>query len=120
MMIGARIRAIREEKGFSQGDLEKRTGIQRPYTSHVENGFVVPLVETLEKFARGLGVPMYRLFYDGPEPCPSRQVSAIAWSDSSAKNRAYWKRICKCCERLSELDRQLLLSVAQWMVRHRQ
>jgi hypothetical protein len=33
-----------------------------------ENGHTVPAVETLEKFARALEVPMYVLFYDGDEP----------------------------------------------------
>ena len=68
MIIGERLRALREEKKFSQGEIEKRTGLLRCYTSRVENGHTVPSVETLEKFARALEVPMYQLFYDGEEP----------------------------------------------------
>jgi len=67
MIIGERLRALREEKKFSQGDIEKRTGLLRCYISRVENGHTVPAVETLEKFARALEVPMYQLFYDGEE-----------------------------------------------------
>jgi DNA-binding XRE family transcriptional regulator len=55
-------------KKLSQGDIEKRTGLLRCYISRVENGHTVPTVETLEKLARALEVPMYRLFYDGNEP----------------------------------------------------
>jgi transcriptional regulator with XRE-family HTH domain len=68
MIIGERLRALREEKKFSQGEIEKRTGLLRCYTSRVENGHTVPSVETLEKFARALEVPMYQLFYEGEEP----------------------------------------------------
>jgi transcriptional regulator with XRE-family HTH domain len=58
MIIGDRLRALREEKKFSQGDIEKKTGLLRCYVSRVENGHTVPSVETLEKFARALEVPM--------------------------------------------------------------
>jgi transcriptional regulator with XRE-family HTH domain len=65
MIIGDRLRALREEKRFSQLEIEMRTGLLRCYISRVENGHTVPAVETLEKFARALEVPMYRLFYGG-------------------------------------------------------
>jgi transcriptional regulator with XRE-family HTH domain len=54
MIIGDRLRALREEKKFSQGDIEKRTGLLRCYISRVENGHTVPAIETLEKMARAL------------------------------------------------------------------
>lgn len=73
MVIGDRLRSIREEKKLSQGDIEKRTGLLRCYVSRVENGHTVPAVETTEKFARALEVPMYQLFYDGNKP-PSFQI----------------------------------------------
>jgi transcriptional regulator with XRE-family HTH domain len=68
MNIGNRLRALREEKRLSQGEIQKRTGLLRAYISRVENGHSVPAVETLEKFARALEVPMYQLFYDSEEP----------------------------------------------------
>jgi len=52
MIIGDRLRALREEKKLSQGDVEKRTGLLRCYISRVENGHTVPAIETLEKMAR--------------------------------------------------------------------
>ena len=61
MFIGDRLRVLREEKKFSQGEIEKRTGLLRSYISRVENGHTVPAVETLEKFARALQVPLYHL-----------------------------------------------------------
>ena len=65
MIIGDRLRALHEEKKLSQGDIEKRTGLLRCYISRVENGHTVPAIETLEKMARALEVPLYQLFYDG-------------------------------------------------------
>ena len=68
MIIGDRLRALRAEKNLSQGDIEKRTGLIRCYVSRVENNHTVPAIETIEKFARALEVPMYPLFYYGEEP----------------------------------------------------
>ena len=64
MVIGYRLKELRESKKLSQGDIEKRTGLLRCYISRVENGHTVPAVETLEKMARALEVLMYR-FHDG-------------------------------------------------------
>jgi transcriptional regulator with XRE-family HTH domain len=68
LMIGERLRTIRESKNLSQGDIEKRTGLFRCYTSRVENGHTVPSIETLAKYAQALEIPLYQLFYDGEEP----------------------------------------------------
>lgn len=61
MLIGERIRAIREAKKLSQGDIEEPTALLRPYISRIENGHTVPSVETLEKLARALEVALYPL-----------------------------------------------------------
>jgi len=66
LMIGERLRTIRESN-LSQGDIEKRTGMLRCYTSRVENGHTVPSIETLAKYAQALEIPLYQLFYDGEE-----------------------------------------------------
>ena len=62
MVIGNRLRQLREEKKFSQGDIERRSGLLRCYISRVENGHTVPAIETLEKLARALEIPLYQLF----------------------------------------------------------
>jgi len=61
MIIGDRLRELREAGHLSQGDIEKRTGLLRCYISRVENGHTVPAIETLEKLARALEVPLYQL-----------------------------------------------------------
>src|SRR6202049_4958534 len=91
MIVGECLRALREEKKLSQGEIEKRTGLLRCYISRVENGHTVPAVETLEKFARALEVPVYQLFYDGEEPpklanLPNHGKSSGAEWGSSRKN----------------------------------
>jgi len=63
MSIGQRIRHLRDQKGLSQGDIERRTGMLRGYISRVEHGHTVPSIETLQRFAGALDVPLYRLFY---------------------------------------------------------
>ena len=118
MLIGDRLRAMREEKNLSQGDIEKRTGLLRCYLSRVENGHTVPAIETLEKIARALEVPLYHLFYDGEEPpalpiLPRRKGSdAIAWGRSGREARllALFRRQLG---RMDEHDRRLLLALAQ-------
>src|SRR5438552_18969159 len=65
MKIGARLRQLRQQKGLSQGDIEAATGLLRCYTSRVENGHTVPSLETLERFASALEIPLYMLFYEG-------------------------------------------------------
>ena len=67
MLIGNRLKEIRESKDLSQGHIEKRTGLLRCYISRVENGHTVPSIETLEKLARALEIPMYQFFYDGED-----------------------------------------------------
>ena len=120
MIIGDQLRAMREEKQLSQGDIEKRTGLLRCYISRVENGHTVPAIETLEKMARALEVPMYRLFYDGEEPpklpnLPKRKPSDdIAWG-SSGKDARYLGKLRRLLARTEEEDRKLLLFMAQKM-----
>ena len=53
MKIGTTIRAHRLQKGLSQGDIEKKTGLLRCYLSRVENGHTIPSLDTLSKIARG-------------------------------------------------------------------
>ena len=122
MMIGERLRELREQKQFSQGEIEKRTGLLRCYTSRVENGHTVPSVETLEKYARALEVPMYKLFYEGEQPpklahLPKRKTAEdIAWG-SSGKEARLLAQFCRLFSRMDEGGRGLVLLMAQKMAR---
>lgn len=119
MIIGDRLRSLREEKKLSQGDIEKRTGLLRCYVSRVENGHTVPAIETLEKFAHALEVPLYQLFYEGEEPAklphlPKRKSDDIAWG-SSGKDARTLAKFRRLMGRIKEGDRRLLLHMAQKM-----
>ena len=124
MVIADRLRALREEKNLSQGDIEKRTGLLRCYISRVENGHTVPAIETLEKMARALEVPLYQLFYDGEEPpmlpnlLKRKTADDIAWG-SSGKNGRYLTNFRRQLSRMDEGDRRLILAMAQKMATQR-
>ena len=118
MIIGDRLRALREEKKLSQGDIEKRTGLLRCYISRVENGHTVPAIETLEKLARALEVPLYQLFYDGEEPpqlpnLPKRKSGDdIAWG-SAGKDARFLNKLRRLLSKSDDDDRKLILYMAQ-------
>jgi transcriptional regulator with XRE-family HTH domain len=118
MIIGDRLRELREGKSFSQGDIEKRTGLLRCYISRVENGHTVPAIETLEKMARALEIPLYQLFYegDGPPKLPNllkRKASeGMAWGNSG-KQAVYLHKLVKSLSKATDSDRKLLLAFAQ-------
>ena len=124
MIIGGRLRALREEKKLSQGDIEKRTGLLRCYISRVENGHTVPAVETLEKFARAMETPLYQLFC---EPNLPSETSSLAehemrkngdWGNTREQARLLGQ-FRRLLSRIGENDRELLLLMAQGMIRTR-
>ena len=122
MVIGERLRVLRTEKRLSQGDIERRTGLLRCYISRVEHGYTVPAVETLEKFARALEVPMYRLFHDGEQPANLPNLPTLGngkageWG-SKGRNARWLAKFRKLLTRMQESDRKLLMFMAQKMAR---
>jgi transcriptional regulator with XRE-family HTH domain len=124
MMVGERLRALRVERNFSQGEIEKRTGLLRCYISRVENGHTVPAVETLEKFARALELPIYLLVYDGEHPpqlptlARKKSAAEMGWG-SSGNDARMLSKFRKWLSKTDEGDQKLLLSIAQKMARKR-
>jgi transcriptional regulator with XRE-family HTH domain len=122
MIVGDQLRALRERKKFSQGEIEKRTGLLRGYISRVENGHTAPSVETIEKFARALEVPMYQLFFDGEESSnlpnlPKRKTTDdFAWG-SSGRNARWLSKFRRFLSRIEAKDRKLLMLKIRKMVR---
>jgi transcriptional regulator with XRE-family HTH domain len=120
MIIGDRLREMREERKLSQGDIEKRTGLLRCYISRVENGHTVPAIETLEKLARALEIPLYQLFYEGEEPpeplalLKRKSSDDNAWG-SAGKEARYLSKLRRLLAKTEETDRKLLLDMAQKM-----
>jgi transcriptional regulator with XRE-family HTH domain len=120
MVIGDRLRILREQKAFSQGEIEKRTGLLRCYISRVENGHTIPAVETLEKFARALEVPLYEVFYDGEEPpkppnLPMRKPGQEGAWGNSGKDARMLAKFRRILSKTKESDQRVLMLVAQKM-----
>jgi transcriptional regulator with XRE-family HTH domain len=120
MIIGDRLFAVRREKKLSQGDIERRTGLLRCYISRVENGHTVPSVETLEKFARALEIPIYRLFYEGtksPDPpkLPSGKSNESATWGSGGKDVRILHKLRSLLSQMGNREQQILLYAAQKM-----
>jgi transcriptional regulator with XRE-family HTH domain len=119
MLVGNRLRELRESKTLSQGDIEKRTGLLRCYISRVENGHTVPAIETLEKMARALEVPMYRLFHDGEVPAGLSKLKAPKddeWG-STGGGAVYVSKLRKLLAKMEPDDQKLLLHMAQKVAR---
>jgi transcriptional regulator with XRE-family HTH domain len=119
MVIGQRLRELRESKKLSQGDIEKRTGCRRCYTSRVENGHTVSSIETMEKYARALEVPMYKLFIEGDEtprkPKVSLTESAEPTWGAKENERRELSLFAKALSRMDDQQRKLLLAMATRM-----
>jgi transcriptional regulator with XRE-family HTH domain len=119
MVIGNRLRELRESKQLSQGDIEKRTGLLRCYISRVENGHTVPAIETLEKMARALEVPMYRLFHDGEAPASLRKFKPPKDDEfgSTGGEAVYLSKLRRLLAKMEPGDQKLVLHMAQKVAR---
>jgi transcriptional regulator with XRE-family HTH domain len=107
MNIGATIRNYRLQKGMSQGDIEKRTGLLRCYLSRVENGHTVPSLETLQKIAGALDIQLAQFFSD---EAVSRDMSTLRLSEEEIR---FLTQIQRYSARLSDNDRKLLLAMVR-------
>jgi transcriptional regulator with XRE-family HTH domain len=120
MEIGRRLRALREAKHLSQGDIEKKTGLLRCYTSRVENGYTVPSVDTLEKYARALQVPLYRFFTEGETvkglDLPGGNGNGDMWG-SRGKERKQLRLFAQALSRMEPRKQKILLAVASRLAR---
>jgi transcriptional regulator with XRE-family HTH domain len=105
--IGTTIRGVRLQKGMSQGDIEKRTGLLRCYLSRVENGHTVPSLDTLHKIASALDVPMAHFF---AENALSYEMPAQRFSEDELR---FLTQIRRYSANLNESDRRLLLAMVK-------
>jgi len=105
--IGTTIRAFRLQKGMSQGDIEKRTGLLRCYLSRVENGHTVPSLETLQKIAGALDLPLSQFF---SEEEVVREVPGLSLNEDEIR---FLTQIQRYSAHLSESDRRLLLAMVR-------
>jgi transcriptional regulator with XRE-family HTH domain len=115
MLVGQKLRDLREAKNLSQGDIEQRTGLVQAYISTVENGHTIPTVGTLEKFASALDVPLYTFFID--ERVKKPKLPEAHDNGSNGNDRREFQLFANAFVRMSERDQMLLIATAQKMVR---
>jgi transcriptional regulator with XRE-family HTH domain len=107
MQIGTTIRGYRLQKGMSQGDIEKRTGLLRCYLSRVENGHTVPSLDTLAKIAGALDLPLAQFF---AEDSLGREMNTQKLTDEELR---FLTQIRRYAANLNDSDRKLLLAMVK-------
>jgi transcriptional regulator with XRE-family HTH domain len=118
MVIGDKLKALRAQKNMSQGEMEKRTGLLRCYISRIENDHTVPSVDTLEKMARALEVPMYRLFTDEDHvKKPNIPTEIVPRRATNSKQERVLRAFAKLFARMDEKNRGLLIHMASKMAK---
>ncbi len=107
MQIGTTIRGYRLQKGLSQGDIEKRTGLLRCYLSRVENGHTVTSLDTLAKIAHALDLPLAQFF---AEDSLGRELNTHKLTDDELR---FLTQIRRYSTNLNDSDRKLLLAMVK-------
>ena len=109
MNIGETIRNFRLQKGMSQGDIEKRTGLLRCYLSRVENGHTVPSLDTLAKIAGSLEMPLGHFFAE------SSADNGKNLPQLSEEEVRFLSQIRRYSSSLNDSDRKLVLAMVKKM-----
>ncbi len=65
VILGKRIRALRQRTGLSQERFAAKAGLDRTYYAGIERGERNPSVKQLAKIAAALAVPIAALFSEG-------------------------------------------------------
>jgi transcriptional regulator with XRE-family HTH domain len=111
MNIGETIRSFRLQKGMSQGDIEKRTGLLRCYLSRVENGHTIPSLDTLAKIASAMEMPLGQFFAEHandnghPKNVPQLSEDEVR----------FLTQIRRYSSSLNDSDRKLVLAMVKKM-----
>ena len=110
MNIGETIRNYRLQKGMSQGDIEKRTGLLRCYLSRVENGHTIPSLDTLSKIAGAMELPLAQFFADSDHDNGGRNLPQL-----SEDEIRFLTQIRRYSSALNDSDRKLVLAMVKKM-----
>jgi len=110
MNIGETIRNYRLQKGMSQGDIEKRTGLLRCYLSRVENGHTIPSLDTLSKIATAMDLPLAQFFHEGNGDGTAKAAPQLA--DEEVR---FLTQIRRYSSSLNDSDRKLVIAMVKKM-----
>jgi transcriptional regulator with XRE-family HTH domain len=111
--IGEVIKTYRSQRGLSQGDIERRTGLLRCYLSRVENGHTVPSLETLAKIAEAMEISLAD-FFPGTETPRDKETQKMLGELSQDEIR-FLAEIKKYSTTLSDGDKRLVLAMIRKM-----
>jgi transcriptional regulator with XRE-family HTH domain len=100
--------------------LEQRCGVPRCRISWLENGRAVPTIETLEKIADALEIPLSRLLSEGNEPTRAAKVPSNGRGNGNRRGRRkndvrLLRELREHLSRMDEDDQNLLLFIARKM-----
>ncbi len=110
MNIGETIRNYRLQKGMSQGDIEKRTGLLRCYLSRVENGHTIPSLDTLAKIATAMDLPLAQFFAENDGDNGAKAAPHLA--DDEVR---FLTQIRRYSSSLNDSDRKLVIAMVKKM-----
>src|SRR5215813_547276 len=108
MNIGETIRNYRLQKGMSQGDIEKRTGLLRCYLSRVENGHTIPSLDTLSKIATAMDLPLGQFFTDHFSNGSSKNLPPLPKDGVRFRNKTRRSPV-----NLNDIKRKLVLALVK-------
>ncbi|HEV2418507.1 MAG TPA: helix-turn-helix transcriptional regulator [Terriglobia bacterium] len=116
--VGQRLREVRLQQSLTQADLEKTTGLLRSHISRIETGRRMPSVETLERLAVALKIPVHVLFRPNYQvPGPHTRRRAAQGARAALKQNAFEEKLKEALLHLSEADQRAVLKAAQKMAR---
>src|SRR5882757_2754901 len=111
MNIGDTIRNFRLQKGMSQGDIEKRTGLLRCYLSRVENGHTIPSLDTLAKIAGAMEMQLGQFFAESSNDNGHGKVVPQLTDDEVR----FLSQIRRYSGNLNDSDRKLVIAMVKKM-----
>jgi transcriptional regulator with XRE-family HTH domain len=111
MNIGETIRNYRLQRGMSQGDIEKRTGLLRCYLSRVENGHTIPSLDTLAKIAGAMEMQLAQFFAEQAQ----ENGQARTTPQLSEDEVRFLTQMRRYSPSLNDSDRKLVLAMVKKM-----
>lgn len=92
-IVGQRVRNYRTEKGFSQEKLAEMAGCHPTYIGQVERGEKNATLESIEKIASAMCIPLSKLFEkigeDHTDSIPMKCYALIASKSKSEQEQLY-------------------------------
>ena len=108
--IGEVIKSYRSQRGLSQGDIERRTGLLRCYLSRVENGHTIPSLDTLSKIAGAMEIALSQFFSESGHSNGSKGLPQL--SDDEVR---FLSQVRRYATNLNDSDRKLVLAMVKKM-----